>query len=136
MTEPSECVISDSELDDIIVEKVSAQKYVSFVELTRLLESRRIETKGPCAVTIPWSSNVLLWSGMSPRFSSAIIRLVYAKRIYAHPCSNSLVYLIDGCLLTLPIAKRRREYKTLHWFPVTFCTYPPRQKGSSHDRHR
>lgn len=64
----------------------------------------------------PTFSNVVIWTGMTEE-GVTIIKEVMALGCEYVP-TNKLVYLIDGHLLTYPIAKSVRHYKKPHWAPV------------------
>ena len=61
--------------------------------------------------------NVILWVGMSTDFLKALNAL---KDKVGMSSASYLSYVIDGGMLKLPIAKRPRDYKKPHWFPVCF----------------
>lgn len=88
---------------------------VSFVDLENRLGAK---AKGDYQYEI--LPNVVLWSGMSIEFASALRdeRIRDALEIAPTPL---LVYLADGKVLNLPIAKRppRNGYREPHWAPVT-----------------
>lgn len=61
--------------------------------------------------------NITFWI-LSHEAADALGRLVKENKITVNPC-DLLIYMIDGEILKLPIAKRNRKYKELHWLPVT-----------------
>ncbi len=104
---------ADSTLEDRILDMVKRLGGVSFAELERIDGFR-----GEHALVIePW--NVLLWDGLSTEAIDAITQLREQKQIVPNPCSV-LVYMVDGKVPSLPVAKRRVRYKKLHWLPTTF----------------
>jgi hypothetical protein len=105
--------------DVLAVEQLITQRSgVSFVEIERLLTSRGVETKGPHALVID-KYNIALWAGMSERFV-AVMDAVQARKNVSLKPTSCLVYLADGGMLRMPLAKRTRRYKELHWAPVVF----------------
>ncbi|NEV61619.1 hypothetical protein [Thiorhodococcus minor] len=89
---------------------------VSFIELCQRIEG----FAGPHACTL--NDRVVLWQGVSDAGIAALNRLQRRGQIAFVACSP-LVYLIDGQMLRLPIAKRRHHaYKRPHWYPVTLST--------------
>ena len=90
---------------------------VSFVELDREIEGF---TGGDNALLLsdPRCSNILLWGNVTEEGCNAINELSVSKLISFKP-SSLLVYLVDGKASQLPIARRVRHYKHLHWLPVT-----------------
>lgn len=73
-------------------------------------------------------SNVVLWAGMSDALVAALQALRDENAINLVPCS-SLVYVIDGALLQLPLAKRipKRGYAEPHWAPCVLKSAHPRK---------
>jgi hypothetical protein len=69
--------------------------------------------------------NGVLWAGMSQAFADALELLRSQGRVHVHGTSP-LVYLIDGGMLRLPVAKRppKGGYKQPHWVPVCLRTVP------------
>jgi len=67
--------------------------------------------------------NVVRWSGLTDETVDGIIKLLNERRILMYPTSP-LVYLVDGCVPNLPIAKRppKGGYKEPHWIPVVLWT--------------
>lgn len=96
---------------------IEANDYVSFAELERWLADRGEDVQGDYGVEL--HGNVFIWAGVSKRFCDIVEAL--HQHVDLEPCSSLLVYLTDGKLLQLPIAKRppRSGYKDPHWLPVT-----------------
>lgn len=62
---------------------------------------------------------LLIWPSLDQNLVTALCELMDSKRIEARPCPV-LIYLIDGSVLQMPIAKQmKRPYKKPHWLPVT-----------------
>jgi hypothetical protein len=94
---------------------------VSFAEIARLPGA-----KGVHVVRAGDRENVIYWCDLQKALTKAIEELVAADQIIARGTS-ALVYLIDGCVLSFPLAKQKRSYRTLHWQPVTF-SFPELEK--------
>lgn len=89
---------------------------VSFIELCQRIEG----FAGQHACTL--NGQLVLWEGLSDAGIEALGRLQTSGLIAIVACSP-LVYLIDGQMLRLPIAKRRNHtYQRPHWYPVTLST--------------
>lgn len=103
-------------------EWIRVRNYITFVELSSWLEARGIEPKGDFEISL--IPNVVLWSGMSQAFCDVVEGVRPLTELHG---STVLVYLIDGGMLKMPIAKRppKAGYKKPHWAPVTLC-----RKGS------
>ena len=111
-------------LDQAILDIVRRIDWVSFAELPRRLEEAgHHDIKGDMALEI--QSNAIVWAGFSAAMVDALRRLLSSKRLFLHPAST-LTYLVDGMLLTLPVAKRPPAggYKSPHWLPCCLRVVP------------
>ena len=104
-------------LEANIVQVLESRDHVSFAEL------RRIEGfsggDDPHNIELNENSNIYLWINMSEAAAEIIQQLISSKRFKFEPCSP-LVYLTDGCTLSMPIMKKaRKQFKKPHWLPVT-----------------
>ena len=100
-----------------MLEKVRAYGHVSFPELMR---SYGEGAEGNFAMTLPERPNTVLWAGMSEAFLDAFDEI--GGWIEPAP-AHILVYLADGGLLKMPIARRpskTQDYRRPHWIPLTF----------------
>jgi hypothetical protein len=89
---------------------------VSFVELSRIEGFQ-----APCEMLAPASfgENIILWRRISMEAVSAVNELQAEGKVHMYP-TDLLVYLVDGGMLSLPLAKQARNYKKSHWLPVCF----------------
>jgi len=92
---------------------------VTFVEL----QNRIKNSKGESTLEIEGErfSNVLLWAGVSSEFFQCFNELMNENKIISYP-TTPLVYMHDGGMLDLPIAKKATHYKEPHWLPVVLWT--------------
>jgi len=68
--------------------------------------------------------NVVHWSGLTDETVDGIIKLLKERRILMHP-TDPLVYMMDGCILKLPLVGKRPPkggYKEPRWMPVVLWT--------------
>lgn len=86
---------------------------VSFVELEKNIEG----FKGDKALHFPDYPNLILWPWVSPEAAEALNSITALIEI--KPC-HFLVYMTDGKIPDIPIAKRAMAYKSERWIPVTF----------------
>jgi len=111
------------EMADDILWYVETRDWVTYAELTRRYGE---QAKGDYQHHMP-SMNIIFWPGMSEKFVEALEALSQSKpkRIHPHP-SSLLVYLIDGGMLELPLARRppKNGYKKPHWAPMSFRPGP------------
>lgn len=104
----------------ILIEIQRRRGGVSFVELQDIPGF-----KGDVSMMLEGEdiSNILLWPCLSQEAVSAIQDLLREHKITIKP-TNFLTYAIDGCTISLPLAKRRHHYKSLRWLPVAFDLGP------------
>jgi len=108
--------MSNEELKNQILNFVKKRRYVSFVEIEREFG------KGEEMLYDP-DTNIVYWGNLKPEVCDAIIELINEGKLYIRPCTV-FVYLVDGKVLGLPIARRIRKYKRLHWLPVVLDIEP------------
>lgn len=107
-------------LRDQMLELIEWRRSVSFVELSRL-----DGTAGEEDILLgDPSKNLVLWTGLSKEAADALVALLSERLIEPRP-ANTFVYLIDGGVLKLPLARHTRGYKRPHWLPVVF--YPTKR---------
>ena len=61
--------------------------------------------------------NIWIWFSMSEQAAEALEELSKEKSIVLTPCS-AMVYMCDGIVPSVPIAKKTRRYKTMRWAPT------------------
>ena len=99
----------------------------SFVNVERIMEQNGISTqdddKGGWFV--PWDieyDNIIVWDFNNEAMAEvwrAIFKCLEADdKSMELQVSQPLVYLVDGKILALPLAKSLRHYKQPHWLPV------------------
>jgi hypothetical protein len=95
-----------------ILKIVTERRNVSFAELSRSVEG----FDGELGLILN-DFNICLWPHLSQAAVDALEELRLAKAIYPKPTSV-LVYLADGAVPNMPIARGRRRYKRPHWAPL------------------
>lgn len=100
-----------------IVEYIREFDWVTFPELQRKFEPY-MNVRGHTGILLE-NKNIVFWGGLSQELADLIMALDADGAIRYEPASP-LAYLVDGGLLTLPLARRppRNGYKKLHWLPV------------------
>ncbi len=63
--------------------------------------------------------NLVLWANVSSKFVDALNQLLLENKIKIK-MAGRMIYLLDGQLMSYPIAKQFRAYKKPHWLPVVF----------------
>ncbi len=119
----TEIPIADAPLKARVLDYVLQTDYVSFAEL-----ANRFEGFTGGNIVIEMQTNVLLWMNMTQEAATAVRDLVDQGAIVVQP-SVPMVYLADGRIPSIPVAKRLRDHKVPHWFPVTLR--PPQAKSGA-----
>jgi hypothetical protein len=109
------------ELKEEIYNFVKTRRFVSFAEIVLQFGEgdETIELK---------DYNIVLWANLRSDVAEAILELLRERKLFLIP-THVLVYIIDGRVLSLPVAKRLRKYKKLHWLPVVLDIEPPKDVG-------
>ena len=112
---------------------IRANDYVTYAEMPRVLSSF-MPVKGDLSAEVGHVPNLVLWVGMSQEWIQTLNELFTAGLIWRQPCPV-LSYMVDGKVLTLPVAKRlpKGGYKTPHWGPT--C-YRPIEKISPAEKQK
>jgi hypothetical protein len=94
-------------------------KAASFTEIGTQLREFGIDPAGEFTLLYPGEPSIVLWTGVSEEFIAVLDELLGAKLVHYAPASP-WVYLIDGGLLDLPLARRlpRDGYRKPHWLPI------------------
>jgi hypothetical protein len=93
--------MNTEEMATKIVESVRSYGGLSFAELVDILGE---EARGDRVLSLPNSPNVLFWSGVSVVFIDALN--IVKDQLTPDPCSP-ILYMMDGCVPTLPLFKKR-----------------------------
>lgn len=122
-----------SQAAQAVIDLIVKRDHVTFVEIERTLQSL-IPTKGRIALEIGSHPNLILWSGMSQDWAD-VMKEVQATGLVTIEPASLLVYMIDGAVPDMPVAKRlpKGGYATEHWAPVCFRpkakTPSPKRRG-------
>lgn len=109
---------------DAVVAYVESHDWVSFVEAERVAAEHGVSGESGHGLESSTVNNVVFWVG-GEAFIELMRHVLSEKRVHLHP-STMLVYLVDGKVLTLPLAKRppTNGYSKPHWAPMTLRTVP------------
>lgn len=108
------------ELGNKLVEFIQKEKTgISFAEINRFFERQDIKYKGEQAITMPEHPSIIYWANWN---ELAVNIYLYALdklegKLQMKSCSH-LIYMIDGMIPTMPVAKSIRDYKNDHWLPI------------------
>ena len=114
-------------LKEVVCKYVETYDHVTFAELGNHLGDR-IKEPEPSASALEIPGNYVLWVGFTEEFYKVIQELMKEQAIHMVPASY-MSYMIDGCMLRLPLAKSAKGYKKPHWLPVVFRPGPNPDKG-------
>lgn len=73
--------------------------------------------KGDMGLSFGKYEHLWYWQGLTQETVEALIELGNEKKILLYP-TTYLVYLCDGAIPVMPIAKQVKDYKIDHWVPV------------------
>lgn len=109
-----------------LIQYVNDYKHVSFAELKRVFPAF---FGGDFGLYASLDKNFVFWLGLTDAGSEIINDCLNTRKLFAHPCTSfwghvPMVYLIDGCILNIPLAKKNIRYKKPHWVPVVLNTFP------------
>lgn len=117
--------MSVAALADALVALVIKRDHVTFVEAERELAQDGAPCSGDVVIAASSDPHLVVWAGMSQEFADAVELARAGGRLHFVPTQH-LTYLIDGQVLTLPLAQRPpdRGYRTPHWLPVVMRPGP------------
>lgn len=108
------------EMKEEVYRYICKNCHVTYAELQRLFERNAFEFRGNLAQGIRQYPHVFFWFGWNEEAIDIIYELEDEGKIHKVP-SSALIYLIDGCVPSIPAVKNRVNYKTDHWCPVAFA---------------
>lgn len=108
-----------STLKNEIYNFVAEKRNISFAEIRKQFPSE----VGDCGIAAPENPSIIFWDKLSEDLCVAILELHEENKIYFIP-TNSITYLADGIVPSLPIAKDNIQYKSPRWFPVLLDIEP------------
>lgn len=107
------------DMKEKVLEYIRKNETASYAELERYFDRCGYDWQGALEWYSEENPNVVFWSGWNEEAFTILTELQEEGKIENAPCST-LVYLIDGRMLTLPVVRQARQYKTLHWLPVVY----------------
>ncbi len=90
--------------------------WVSFAELCGIAGF-----VGDLGLVFPGYKNLIIWPGLSKDAFEALKELL-AEKVIALESTSLLVYMADGRVPNIPLAKSKRNYKKPRWLPM--CIRP------------
>ncbi|CAK8717465.1 hypothetical protein GCAAIG_06895 [Candidatus Electronema halotolerans] len=99
------------DIETEILKLLRERNHVSFAELNRIPGF-----DGEGSISHPRYNNILIWHRVSEEGYHAINNLMGNYGVAITPCEQ-LVYIIDGLVPNIPIAKSARSYAKPRWLP-------------------
>ena len=65
-------------------------------------------------------ANLVVWPGMSDEAVEAMMAMIVTEEI-TPTVTTPFVYLYDGGMVDMPVAKSLKQYKTKRWIPLVFA---------------
>jgi hypothetical protein len=103
--------------------KETVYDYIKGLQTVSICEINNRFGQGNHTWILDEEMNVAVGIDMRENVIGVISQLIYEKRIHPH-LTSAIVYVMDGCNIGLPIAKRppKEGYKELHWLPIVLNT--------------
>ncbi len=89
---------------------------ISFAQMAQELSRQGVDPEGEYAIHPGGHPHMIVWMGMSLEFKEAVLDLLSSGTITLK-LSSPLVYLLDGGLPAMPVARGARA-KSDRWLPV------------------
>jgi hypothetical protein len=122
MTEPTQTTAEVLAMSKAIIDLVNEQDTVSFAELANHIEGFAEKDGVSISQGTKGGGRIVFWTGMSSIAADAVHHATESEQITVS-ITEPLVYLIDGCVLTLPIADNQEAFDkpgAVHWLPIAF----------------
>jgi len=109
--------LTNEELAEIVVDYICDNGGITYVQIEELLK-QHIDIEGDREFGA-FNVNMVFWNGMSEQFAQIM------KMVHNHPKidwnpTSPITYFVDGKVLTLPVVKSARKYKSEHWLPIAY----------------
>ena len=107
----SERLRDEGKIEDAIIELVRERDWVSFAEVDYFF-GKEPGRKCSFGITGTAEPNAIFWI-TTEEIGKPLVNLLREKRVHLHPTSL-MTYVIDGCALKMPIARRvpKNGFKT------------------------
>ena len=107
------------EMERILLDMLNDSDGVSFVDIEDAFALNAFDFKGTYLIstTIAEEKNIVFWGGWN-KDACEVFYNALQKSNANYIRTNYMLYYIDGKIMNIPIAKRIRKYKQMHWLPV------------------
>ncbi|OFN98357.1 pathogenicity island protein [Staphylococcus sp. HMSC077B09] len=102
-----------------IIKYITENAGTSFVEIEKIFDENNFDYTGQGAYTSAENNNIVFWYGWNKQAFDVVSELVNDGVIEMSKC-ESMIYLVDGKSLKLPILNKLSDAKELCWLPVSF----------------
>lgn len=107
------------EIGNKLADFILSDGSVTYANIDRFFEKNNIDYRGSLALVNEDYPNIVYWTHWNQlaidTYNYTMKKL--GNKVDRDPCSE-FVYLIDGCVLEMPLVKSVRQYKKPHWLPV------------------
>lgn len=107
------------EMESILFDMMNDSDGVSFVDIENAFALNGFDFKGNFLIstTVAEEKNIVFWGGWNKDACEAFYNAL-KKSNANYIRSHHLIYYMDGKIMNIPVAKRIRKYKSMHWLPV------------------
>lgn len=109
--------MNNEQLEKRIYDYIKANAGTSFVEIEDEFQRLGYDWQGDKDIRSGEFENMIFWLGWNAETVAAMIKVLMRSDIKIEAVS-SFIYVIDGNMLEMPLAKRQQDYKEPHWAPV------------------
>jgi len=108
-----------------ILDLVRIQNHTSFAELEKTLVKHNLVFEDGLQHQFASNKfpNIIIWQSSNKLLIDATYELNSQDKLKLEP-SHESVYVMDGLVPNMPVAKSARNYEEYHWYPVTFSANP------------
>lgn len=114
------------EYKKVILDFCKTHGGASFAELNRAFAAAGLDYQGDESIMSTDYKNVIIWHNWNHDAIQAF-RELPKDEIVVEACSP-LIYMLDGIMPDLPIAKRPQSYKHPHWVPCWILLKNPKKE--------
>lgn len=111
--------MTNGKIKQKVLEYIKQNAGTSFVEIEQVFEDNHFNYKGNGAYSSGQHQNVIFWIGWNKKAFNILAELKRDGLISMEIC-ESLVYMVDGKSLTLPVITKPSDANNDCWLPVTF----------------
>lgn len=119
LTERINIKMTSKEIENEMYNYIKKHDGTTFAELEDLFDRLNYDYRGELEIGMRGQPNISFWFDWSAEAVGVFHRVVSRPNVMLE-LSSPMVYLIDGAVPSLPVAKTNRSYKHPHWLPIVF----------------